>query len=309
MDHRSGRSAFTLIELLVVIAIIAVLIGLLLPAIQKVREAAARTACSNNLKQLGLALHAYAADNDSSIAGGTSSSFGSYFNLLPYLEQGTLFQQLSANWRNDVSLPILQCPSMGLPSPAIVTYTNQRNGRSFTVGLVSYHTSNGVGDYIPNGPGIINGNSPNGAFGGAKMTDVTDGLSNTIFIGESRYLDPNIQAVCDAYYANFGGWVWPHSSLIFPGAGVELFSPINQPIPTVASLTATDPNNNTPRGFGAWDNAIFSQWKGSYGSSHPGGANFLFGDGSVHFLSQNVPLGTLQALVTIAGGETINEDF
>src|SRR5947208_6922760 len=146
---RSPRRAFTLIELLVVIAIIAILIGLLVPAVQKVREAAARTQCKNNLKQIGLALHAYHDSNKFFPPGANANNYAWSFFALPYLEQGNIYKQVNPTTtllRTAVSantalfqtpLPVFVCPSD--------TGNALNNNRPFTVATgktVQLSTSN-----------------------------------------------------------------------------------------------------------------------------------------------------------------------
>jgi len=236
----SQRRGFTLIELLVVIAIIAVLIGLLLPAVQKVREAAARTQCENNLHQLGLAMHMYHDVNQAfPPAFAKPSNYGWSVWLLPYVEQTNLFNiinplatdlTLSAN--TTLKLSVFICPSD--PAPLYVNSYFANYARSNYV--VSEQVSDG-GSAIP-------------------MKTITDGLSNTIMIGE-RDMQKQV------------GAVWPGrdtaNSML---SGVESVIgrptwPINTPFPGM-------PDANCTR-F-AWT------------SYHIGGANFSFCDGSVHFL-------------------------
>ena len=190
----SPRRAFTLIELLVVIAIIAVLIGLLVPAVQKVREAAARTQCRNNLKQIGLALHNYHDRNKrlppgyvSAVAADNSDlgpGWGWAAQILPDLEQAPLLRQI--NFTADigatvnaaprvVSLPIFLCPSDNGPP----TFT--ASGTNATIAFGNYVGMFGT-DEITDDPGAGNGifyrNSK------VRLTDITDGTSNTLMVGE-----------------------------------------------------------------------------------------------------------------------------
>ncbi|HEY2784291.1 MAG TPA: DUF1559 domain-containing protein, partial [Fimbriiglobus sp.] len=198
---RRRRNGFTLIELLVVIAIIAVLIGLLLPAVQKVREAAARTKCLNNLKQIGLALHNYESTNQKFPPGGiypanvtSADSWSHYTRILPYIEQGNTFNQvdftLAANVQDAVTrqrIPIFVCPSEQNDMMKAATSTTgpgsiNRWPSSYAANYGSWMVWNpatGQG-----GDGAIPVSSqPNG---GTRVGDYQDGLSNTIAYSEVK---------------------------------------------------------------------------------------------------------------------------
>jgi prepilin-type N-terminal cleavage/methylation domain-containing protein/prepilin-type processing-associated H-X9-DG protein len=315
------RSGFTLIELLVVIAIIAVLIGMLLPAVQKVREAANRMKCANNLKQLSLAALNYEGvngafplvDGGGNYAG--SNTYATYIiPLLPYLEQEALYRQFNAYGGDAAnapggmgpgslaatSLPILACPSdSGIPSPPV-----------FADGFGNYW---GVTSYRPNGGGLSVLDPNFGTDGVILLTGVpyvqtspvrilaiTDGTSNTILFGEFSNFDPNWPP-----YASFVGSgslplcffsIWTTNSGVLVGA--TGYYPLNRklpPIPIPTDLTTV--------------NALGGARVSTYGSGHTAGANFAFCDGSVHFLTNGVAGttgGLLAALCTRAGGEVIN---
>jgi len=254
--HHNGRIrvGFTLIELLVVIAIIAILIGLLLPAVQKVREAASRLKCQNNLKQMGLAMHTYN-DTFNKLPTGwvttTSNqpspgwSWGTL--ILPQIEQGSMYNQLApdlttpgtppVNNLTQTRLAIYRCPSdSGLDTNSL---------------LQSYGSSNYVINREVHGPDASNKPAA------LAVQTIGDGSSNTILVGE-RDMVNNI------------GAVWPARSSVTsasfegrPGRGINI------------------PNPNKPPSTGPCERLGFN-------SLHTGGVNFLFGDGAVRFISQSV---------------------
>jgi prepilin-type N-terminal cleavage/methylation domain-containing protein/prepilin-type processing-associated H-X9-DG protein len=314
---RRKRPAFTLIELLVVIAIIAILIGLLLPAVQKVRSAAARIQCANNLKQLGLAAFNYESNYGrfppgvnlpftTAVAGGQSAGPvypGQYISLfeflLPYIEQDNLYKRfnfsltqygncLGPSSPGATVVKTYICPADIAPNQT--TYTT--GGKTYYFGANSYGGNPGVyGFYTASmdQTGLFYINSA------VTITSITDGTSNTFMFGERNRLDPTYDRIYGGGVAGaFGqrsGWAWSNS---LPGFDY-LFGaaqPINWVMPP--SLVA-DP------GF-VYEDLRFS----TYGSGHTNGANFCFADGSVKFLSNAVPLVVLQQLSTRNGGETID---
>ena len=313
------KSGFTLIELLVVIAIIAVLIGLLLPAVQKVREAAARSTCTNNLKQLGLALHNHESTfgyfPSSVRQGGTTASPRISWTIptLAYIEQDSVRKNYdpNANWHEGSSttgnramtsqkIKIFQCPSA--PNP------ERRDGDPQTgtwdiVAVTDYAavveaTNKGGGTVV--GPGIMEKNKNPGN----KIGAVADGLSNTILVTESAGR-PQIYRLGKSFgtppsqQVNGGGWARPASDLNFHGS--------NAAGDGLGYACAVGCTNGFE--YGTYNNATF----GTEGSSapysfHTGGVNSVMGDGSVRFVRQTITADSFARLVTRAGGEVNADD-
>jgi prepilin-type N-terminal cleavage/methylation domain-containing protein/prepilin-type processing-associated H-X9-DG protein len=316
------RRGLTLIELLVVIAIIAVLIALLVPAVQKVREAANRAQCINNLKQLALAAHHYhhavrnfptgvrVVDNlaDGSHPNGTTWEV----ELLPYFEQDNLYRKWDySDHRNNVAggtgattapvIPILLCPSDALAAPvyhfvdmAEPAGTRYRWAYGF-YGMTSYGGNAGLRSFAPP-PRTVDGIFFQDSR--VRLADVTDGASNTFLFGERSHRDPVFDRIANAtpslfpFFIPLGGvGMWGAVQFTSGGSNPHhLLSggvPINYQMPTAASTA-----EGTDRLC-------------AYGSGHQGGANFAFADGSVRFVSDQTSLDILQALSTRAGGEAI----
>ena len=311
MSKLHSRRGFTLIELLVVIAIIAVLIALLLPAVQQAREAARRTQCRNNLKQIGVALHNYHDAHSNfpigsffSDIGGLQFAWGWNTFILPYIDQAPFYNTLNLSsttypaggsyspapggneykWQNYV--PAYNCPSdigpntlsigTGSAGPMIWSKTNYAAMAGSTNRIQSdgYTTRTGNGMFYN--------------FSKVSMRDLTDGSSNTVAAGEVSSGVPTNSATTDnaPYLNTMRIWIWGHASLIDAG------DPING--------AGTIPGD---KGF---YNSIEGSGQGS-SSYHEGGAHFLLADGAVRFISENINNGTWLALATRGGGEVIGD--
>jgi prepilin-type N-terminal cleavage/methylation domain-containing protein/prepilin-type processing-associated H-X9-DG protein len=328
---------FTLIELLVVIAIIAVLIALLVPAVQKVREAAARVKCQNSLKQLGLALHNYESGNGRFPPAGTGYSWcasaqggpgeARVFNsnglvlLLPFLEQDNLYRRFNlrqasartenaAAWRNEngtvvgdpttngnaaaasTVVPLFLCPSDSSWSPlgGRLRGGHYGPGGSFEGAATNYDFIASDSDYsrcnnwknYPAQRRMFGENST------TRVADVTDGLSNTLALGETT-----------RFHVNGSAFAWAYRTWVMTGIDPG----------------ASDPGINhwhLPHVHPQWQNPPFTPiygrtrtWWAAAASMHPGGCNFVLGDGSVRFVAESTDAVTLERLSSIADGLTV----
>jgi len=321
ISRTTPRRGFTLIELLVVIAIIAILIGLLLPAVQKVREAANRIKCTNNLKQIALAAHNYDEDCGQFPTGAHLPDPGSvptrgttlWVELLPYLEQDNLYKRWDPNDnrknvaadRNAAQVQVIKlliCPSDPLPEPiSQITAFAPDWSRGF-YGLSSYGGNAGKRSSTFGDAPLYPRLSRDGIFYlDSKVclaeVVVADGASNTLLFGERYRRDPEFDRRRPE--------VWPSA---FPTAGWGKWGFVAHAgvMGSVTLHSAVPINYRVPSGGGF---STLEDRASAFGSGHPGGANFAFADGHVQFLRDTTSLQTLQALSTRAGGEVPEGDY
>jgi prepilin-type N-terminal cleavage/methylation domain-containing protein/prepilin-type processing-associated H-X9-DG protein len=314
------RRGFTLIELLVVMAIIGVLVALLLPAVQSAREAARRTQCKNNLKQVALATHLFhdahlqlppASYGTKGVNEGTASvdsnvfiNYTPFLAILPYIEQGnisTKYQKnlaptdttdpdgdgITNNSLTSAPLSVFSCPSMPIPAlpprPAWSSY-------GFSRGNYSYVSGSGNSSVWTADDGSIGSLF----YGKVRMADIVDGTTNTLLAGEMHYSLTNFLYTTGANIGQFRGgntcWSFGH-----PHGYVTASTNLRMNVPTVVERT-DDPDNYWRR------SGLFG-----FRSVHEGGCHFALCDGSVRFISDSISFDIYQALGSRAGGEVIGE--
>jgi prepilin-type N-terminal cleavage/methylation domain-containing protein/prepilin-type processing-associated H-X9-DG protein len=328
------RPGFTLIELLVVIAVIAILIGLLLPAVQKIRAAAARTKCQNNLKQLALAMHNYHDANQVFPSSGTSASIqgrvliGWTASIFPYIEESNRLSAILTTWGSYVGLdPIWEVnwndgfdinstPAVTgaeavwtTPIPAFVCPASELGTASPDIPAVNSHvTSQAALHYVANGGTNTVGWVPetNGQsyctsgiiypLSKTRITDITDGTSGTILLGERSSAGPP------------GGWqlqTQSYGSILPWTAGFYAFTAANGSgyYMLDCKCVASSDLIQAPATFQTSD-WIWPYSEGVYRSAHPGGgANFVMCDGSVQFFTPSTSISLLQDLATRSNDE------
>ena len=311
MSPRHRERGFTLIELLVVIAIIAILIALLLPAVQQAREAARRTQCRNNLKQIGLALHNYHDVHKNLPVSHFGCCWGTWLvGVLPYVEQGNLFDnyehnrkygvpvdtaRYAATTNRDVTerrIPVYSCPS-------------DMEARSWTVTHHNYVANHGNTNFVQQGeflgvkfggaPFLHNaGDSPIGIATAvvrtAKFRDIIDGTSNTLLMSETL----------QGQNMDLRGFSWWGH-----GQHFETFLPPNSNQPD-ALQSASYCKNNPPNPPCIGASTAYPEVLAAR-SRHTGGVHVLLGDGAVRFVSDNIDLFLWQGLGTTRGQEVLGQ--
>lgn len=294
--------AFTLLELLVAIAIIAILIGLLLPAVQKVRDAAARTSCQNNLKQLGLALQGYHDTYKYFPSGYVSSvnmqgddtgpGWGWAAYILPYMEQQPLFGRINfalpiESAQNAAARTVIVksylCPADTQPTTLEIgpcSASGQLLSVTCMVAPASYAANYGVSEPGVEGNGVFFRNSQ------ITIGDITDGTSQTLLGGERSY--------------RYGATTW-----VGAVTGANDYPPPGSPL----GYDGDNASSYILAHAGEMEGAAAPTEVDNYSSNHTGGVMYLFADGHVRFLTNNTASNTLEALATRSGGEIISGDY
>ena len=327
LRHRTR--GFTLIELLVVIAIIAILIALLLPAVQQAREAARRTQCKNNLKQIGLAMHNY---HDVSLSfpigsnTGQRNTFGvSYWaGLMPYFDQANMYSRLSFDgnhpgWTarntgilngqaaNGVPFTMMLCPSSPLPTmrdtgggnvtcmPQYVGINGATNDTATPSQFVQTPAQRGCCNCCASvtGGGITSRGGMLVTNNAIRIRDVTDGTSNTIMVGEQSNFIKSANGTGQNQVNGNHGWLMGTHGVGFTNRRAFNLTTVRYPPNSVTLGIAGVGNNDGP------NNGIFS--------AHTGGVQVLLADGSCRFLSENIDMLTLRFLCSRADGRVIGE--
>jgi prepilin-type N-terminal cleavage/methylation domain-containing protein/prepilin-type processing-associated H-X9-DG protein len=312
------RDGFTLVELLIVIAIIGALVALLLPAVQSAREAARRTSCLNNLKQLALASQQYhnAAGRfpvglvpADPVAGRFDDVTNLWIAIFDHLEEGNLQRQWDDDdYRKNIGIGpeanaaqivwVLVCPSDSLSHPVNqLVLDGDYAWMTGIYGLSSYGGSGGTRSF---GGTSTPPPTEDGVFyikSRIRMTDITDGSAKTLLFGERSHDDPvydRLTAELDPVMGPLGSW----------GAWAAAYNS-NTAQADVMLSSAVPLNYRVPLGSGEQDWTWEENRLCAYGSEHPGGANFALADGSVRFIADDITLQVLQAFSTREGEEVV----
>ncbi|QDV54547.1 DUF1559 domain-containing protein [Rosistilla oblonga] len=290
MKTIKNRNAFTLVELLVVIAIIGILVGLLLPAVQAAREAARRMQCSNNIKQMGLALHNYHDTHNSLPPGWIDDStnqnrMGWMTYILPYIEQTAIHDGMKNVGAYDVpwyNLPEMTTGTTDVPDPyakmvldAYVCPSDPSRGTNEALGGYGKSNYTGVGGAHYLASGGANGTFYDHSF--VRFRDMTDGLSNVMSVGERS----TVEQASRSWLKRGTIWIGAYS------AGTYYHNNAISSASTYYSINGAAGSYN-------------------FTSAHPGGVQFLFGDGSAHFISETIDLVTYRNLGSINDGSPVS---
>jgi prepilin-type N-terminal cleavage/methylation domain-containing protein/prepilin-type processing-associated H-X9-DG protein len=320
-------AGFTLIELLVVIAIIGVLVALLLPAVQKIRDSANNTKCKNNLRQLGLGLFHYQTNfrkfPDGSYCTTNSACFQDWaISILPYIEQDNLYREfdfkgyqpggLNENQDPKALAQLVKtfvCPTDPDAFQAMNPYGGPGSSKLYmpsnykaVEGVIPYmpyvdaywdrwDNNNGAGYLMDHGyknlRGVLHVSRPDKGLVAEAAADITDGLSNTIMVGEYT----TTTAFSHRAFWAYSYWEWT-SSAVVPGKPWTL-------LPSYDECGAQETLHGGP--------SDWSPCKRGWSSLHSAGFNFVFCDGAVRLINRQVDMNVLAALATIAGGEVVGD--
>jgi prepilin-type N-terminal cleavage/methylation domain-containing protein/prepilin-type processing-associated H-X9-DG protein len=314
-QQHARRNGFTLVELLVVIAIIGALIALLLPAVQSAREAARRTTCLNNVKQLALAAQQHHTAKGRFPAGLVPADYGAghfhdtsnlWIAMLAHFEEGNLQARWDhLDYRKNIGMDatatqvieVLLCPSNALSQPVHqYDFGGEYVWLDGLYGLSSYGGNGGTRSWgADNMPQPTN----DGVFfirSRVRFADITDGSAKTLLIGERSHDDPEFDRLTAELgdgmgpLDSWGVWASAHGGVSLVDVTLSAAVPINYRVPPESDIQNL-----------AWEDDRLC----AFGSEHPGGANFALADGSVRFIADSISLEALQALSTRAGEEVV----